>query len=122
MFYHLILVRYAEGADGAFHQRIHDYCDEIAANLPGVRSYSYGADLVPGPFTHGIVGVYDSLEDYNAYWRTKLHDDLKAYMIQHVAETLIHDFDTTLRPVGAAETDNRYEAVAAGLVDMRGVV
>ena len=97
MFYHLVMVRFTDGADATFHQRIHDYCDEMQAKVPSVRQYSYCANLVPGGFTHSIVGVYDSIEDYNAYWHTQLHDDLKAYMTQFVAQRMVCDFDTSLR-------------------------
>ena len=123
MYIHVVMLRFDDTVDQAYHQRLHDFADAFRA-LPGVVSYNYCENVVDqaGAYSHAIVGVFDAVESYMNYVETPLHDEIKAFSMDKVTDISINDFDTEARPVGSAAARERHATLRVALAGLSDTV
>ena len=44
VFYHVVMMKYRDGADAAFHEKVQEYCQAIQEACAGVLSYDYATN------------------------------------------------------------------------------
>lgn len=94
MFYHVVMMRFRD-PDQAFHERVRVYADRVRRELSYVRAYGYcrnEASRAQG-FDWAIVAVFDSSADHDRYQVSPVHQEMKAFMMPHVADLVVCDAD-----------------------------
>jgi hypothetical protein len=84
-FTHIVTFKWNDGSVDS--QAIADALKAVVATVDGVQSYTVGPDigLSPGTFDFGLVGVFDSREDWAAYRDNAEHQRIiKEMILPHV--------------------------------------
>lgn len=93
MFHHVVLMRFSEAADDAFHARVESYCRRVREECAGVRDYFIApnqSDRNDG-LTHAVVLVCDDAAAHEAYQVSPAHREMKAYMTPFIARIVVFD-------------------------------
>ena len=73
MIRHSVLITVKPDATPEQITRLVESTRSLAADIPLIRQWEVGLGLNPGGATVGIVGLFDSLEDYAAYYAHPAH-------------------------------------------------
>lgn len=92
MFYHIVMMQ-LQGADDACLARVREYAARIRAELPYVRAYHFGKNVASRAqqFEWAIVSVFDNSADHDRYQISAVHQEMKAFMAQHIVDIVVCD-------------------------------
>ena len=93
-FYHVVLIRFTEPVENAFHEKVQDLVQRIREAVPGLLFYHFGpnaSDRGKG-FTHCNLSVFDSSEAHDRYQSHPLHHEMRALMVPRM-EIVVCDLD-----------------------------
>ncbi|MCQ9166013.1 MULTISPECIES: Dabb family protein [unclassified Arthrobacter] len=79
--------------------------DRLRGNIPGMRTFTHGADVVGSgrAFDYAIVADFDTVDDIAAYNTHPLHEPLKDYSFPNSEQILSVDFHLDAPPTGHPE-------------------
>lgn len=95
MFHHLVLMRLKD-PDRAFHDRVNGFVERVRRELPYVRAYHYGRNVAGRAqgFDWAVIASFDSSADHDRYQVSPVHQEMKAFILPHVADLVACDYDT----------------------------
>jgi hypothetical protein len=93
VFYHVVMMKYRDGADAAFHQKVQDYCAAIQKACDGVLSYDYvtnNATRSQG-YDYAILARFATEAQHDAYQVDPNHVEMKTYMAPVIENLIVLD-------------------------------
>jgi hypothetical protein len=96
MFYHVVLMRLID-ADDAFLAWVSDYGEWVRRELPYVRDYHFGRNAALRAKGYGwtVIGTFENSADHDRYQASPVHQEMKAFMMPHIADIVVCDFGAT---------------------------
>lgn len=98
MFHHVVLMKFSERADPAFHAEVESFCERLRHGTPKPQRYVYHRNLASRSdgLTHGIVTVFESAADHDRYQVSPTHQAMKAFMTPYIERIVVCDIDEDL--------------------------
>lgn len=94
---HIALFGFKAGATGEFIQRTTDELRRLTQVIPGVTSFSIGANNSPeglaGGLTHGFVMTFKDGAARDAYLTHPEHEKFKAFVLPYIEKIVVFDYD-----------------------------
>jgi hypothetical protein len=92
MFHHVVLMK-LKGADARFHARVADYVARVRRELPYVRAFHYGRNVADRSKGHdwAVYAAFDTSADHDRYQVSPVHQEMKAFMMEHIEEIVVCD-------------------------------
>ena len=96
MFYHVVLMRLTD-ADDAFLARVSDFGERIRLELPYVLDYQFGRNVAlrANGYDWTVIGRFENSADHDRYQISPVHQEMKAFMMPHIADIVVCDFGAT---------------------------
>jgi hypothetical protein len=94
MFYHVVLMRLTDADDG-FLARVSDFGEQIRLELPYVLDYQFGRNVAfrAKGYDWTVIGTFENSADHDRYQISPVHQEMKAFMMPHIADIVVCDFD-----------------------------
>lgn len=98
MFHHVVLMKFSDKADLAFHAAVEDFCVRVRVGTPRPHRYVYRPNVASRSdgLTHGIVAVFASAAEHDQYQVSDVHQAMKAYMTPFIDRIVVCDIDEDL--------------------------
>ncbi|HMN80748.1 MAG TPA: Dabb family protein [Burkholderiaceae bacterium] len=95
MFHHIVLMRFGNEADQAFHAKVEAFADAIRDASPRPLRYIYRRNTAArsGGLDWAIVSAFRSSAEHDAYQASPLHQEMKAFMTPCIMELVACDLD-----------------------------
>ena len=100
MFYHTVLMQLTD-ADTNFLAQVAEFEARILGELDYVRAYHFGSNLASRAknYQWAVIAVFDSSADHDRYQVSTIHQQMKSFMMPHIADLVVCDFDSTRQRV-----------------------
>ena len=95
MFHHIVLMRFGNDADEAFHAKAEAFAAAIRNASPRPLRYVYQRNIAArnGGLDWAIVSAFSSSAEHDAYQASPLHQQMKAFMTPTIVELVACDLD-----------------------------
>lgn len=95
MFHHVVLMKFSERADRAFHAEVERFSALLREGSPRPLRYVYRRNIASRSdgLTHGIVAVFRSAAEHDRYQVSSTHQEMKAYMTPFIERIVVCDID-----------------------------
>ena len=102
MFYHTVVMQLTD-ANPNFLAQVTEFEARILAELDYVRAYHFGSNLASRAkhYQWAVIAVFDSAADHDRYQVSTVHQEMKAFMMPHIADWVVCDFDSARPRVDA---------------------
>ncbi|MDF1749700.1 MAG: Dabb family protein [Alphaproteobacteria bacterium] len=93
VFYHVVMMKYGEGADAAFHEKVQDYCRAIQKACAGVLSYDYVTNKATRSqgYDYAILARFETEAQHDAYQVDPNHVAMKTFMAPVIKDMVVLD-------------------------------
>jgi len=93
MFHHVVMMRYSEAADAAFHDRVRHYVERIRTESKGLVSFDHGSNGADRgkDYPWAVIGVFKTEADHDAYQVSPAHVELRDYMTPVIEDMVVCD-------------------------------
>ncbi|WP_420730781.1 Dabb family protein [Hwanghaeella sp. 1Z406] len=93
VFYHVVMMKYRDGADAAFHEKVQEYCQAIQEACAGVLSYDYATNKATRSqgYDFAILARFESEDHHDAYQIDPNHVAMKTFMATQIEKMVVLD-------------------------------
>ena len=95
MFYHIVMMRFNDRADAAFHRQVEAYSERIRRECRGLLHYDYGLNIAARAkgYDRAILSVFESSAAHEVYQVSALHQEMKTFMTPYFEDLVVCDTD-----------------------------
>lgn len=100
MFHHIVMMQLTD-ANTSFFAQVAEFEARVLAELDYVRVYHFGSNLASRAkhYQWVVIAVFDSAADHERYQVSTVHQQMRAFMMPHIADLVVCDFDSARQRV-----------------------
>jgi len=106
MFFHVVLMRYVDGAGAEVDREVQAYAARVRRECAGLVQYDYASNVASRAqgYDRVILAAFESSADHDAYQVSPVHQEMKARMGRFIADILVSDSELTPAPIIAGRS------------------